>query len=396
MSKLNRAIFSFSVLALAVMSVLALTFVGSQAEGPLQKVLSDIGSVVTRTESKVAFHLRGPGRAADLSWFDKMRREREQLVRPKSVLLGAYDNRLPASFEGLLQLEDALDQPLPIVHMFAAWGEEPEHRFPRRIAETVWEVGSVPMITWEPWLSTFDSRSHSHLSDREDPDQGGMKAVARGEYDFFLREWLTEAATFGRPMFVRFGHEMNDAYRYAWGPHNNRPEEYVAAFRHVVMTAREVGATNILWVWSPHIAYDGFTEYYPGDDVVDWVAATVLNYGNIAYWSEWWTFDDIFTRRYDTLAGFGKPIMIAEMATLMAGGERAPWFEQALSRLPQRLPEVKAVVFFHSRSDASITYQALNWAFERDERVIAAIQRALSTWIDEPVKSGDARGEPEA
>jgi hypothetical protein len=384
MAKVNRILFTSSFLAVAALSVLALTSLGSRTEGPLGRMLAVVGSIVTRTESQMAFHLRGPGRAADLRWFDTIRRDRERLVDPAAVLLGAYDNGLPGSFEGLLRLEAALGMPLPLVHLFTAWGDQPEHRFPRKIAETMRDVGSVPVFTWEPWLSTFDTGRHGHLPPAEERDRGGMAAVARGEYDFYLQAWFEEAKQFGQPLFVRFGHEMNDAYRYPWGPHNNRPEEYRAAFRHVVETARKAGATNILWVWSPHLAYEGFEDYYPGADVTDWVGATVLNYGNVAYWSEWWTFDDIFTRKYDRLAAFGKPIMIAEFGTLMAGGERAPWFEQALTRLPQRLPEVKAVVFFHNRSDGTITYQALNWAIDDDVRVIAAVRRAMETWAIAP------------
>lgn len=395
MSKIKRIILSSTLLALAVLSVVSLTFVGSRAEGPLGRVLADLGSAVTHTERRVALHFRGPGRADNLQWFDEMRHDRSRLADPERVLIGAYDNGLPASFEGITRLEMALGMPMPLMHIFTAWGDEPDHRFPRKIAETVWEIGSVPMITWEPWLSTFDGGRHGHLPAADTRDRGGMAAVANGDYDFYLESWFDEAAEFGQPLFVRFGHEMNDAYRYAWGPHNNRTEEYIAAFRHVVTTARKTGATNILWVWSPHITYDGFDAYYPGDDVVDWVAATALNYGDVAFWSQWWTFDDIFTRRYDRLAAHEKPIMIAEMGTLMAGGERAPWFEQALSRLPQRLPEVKAVVFFHNHSDETITYQALDWAFDGDAEVIAAIKRAMSTWngpvntSDEPAEHGD-------
>ncbi len=380
MSKINRVLFSFGLLGVAAVSILALTFLGSRAQGPLGRALEDLGNAVTRTESQVAFHFRGPGRAAELRWFDQMRSRRDHLADPQHMLIGAYDKRLPASFDGLLRLEESLEVPMPLVHIFTAWGDEPDQRFPRKLVETIWEIGSVPMVTWEPWLSTFDGLRHGHLPHPDERDRGGMAAVARGDYDFYLQEWFINAAEFGRPMFVRFGHEMNDSYRYAWGPHNNRPEEYVAAFRHVVETARAEGATNILWIWSPHIAYEGFGDYYPGDEVVDWIGATVLNYGNIAYWSEWWTFDDIFTRKYDGLAAYDKPIMIAEMGTLMAGGERAPWFEQALTRLPQRLPKVKAVLFFHDHSDATITYQALNWSFDDEPKVVEAIKRSMATW----------------
>jgi hypothetical protein len=380
MNKTNRIVLSTALLAAATLSIMAFTFAGSRTVGPLGQALDSLGSVLRRTETQMALRLRGPGRAMELQWFSSMRSHRDSLANPSEVLLGAYDSGLPFAFDGLTSLEVALETPMPIVHLFTAWGDRAEDRFPRKFAETVWDLGSVPMITWEPWLTTFDASVHRHLGPSETRDRGGMAAVARGDFDFYLHEWLEAAARFEQPVFVRFGHEMNDAYRYPWGPHNNRAEEYVAAFRYVVGKARQIGATNILWVWSPHIAYDDFDYYYPGDDVVDWIGATVLNYGNVAYWSEWWTFDDIFTRKYDRLAARQKPIMLAETGSLMAGGERAPWFEQALTRLPKRLPHVKAVVFFHNRADATITYQALNWAFDDDGEVIAAIRRSLQTW----------------
>jgi hypothetical protein len=386
MKKLNRIAYSTALVAIAVATVVVLTYAGSRTEGPVDAVLSAIGTFVRQAESRVVHRLRGPGRAADLAWFDEIRRDPDRLADPDRVLLGAFDNGLPSSFDGLAKLETSLDQALPLVHVFTAWGEGPEHRFPRRLAEAIWDLGSVPVITWEPWLSTFDERRHGSLRPAAERDEGGMADVAAGLYDFYLHEWGRAAAEYGRPIFVRFGHEMNDSYRYPWGPHNNRTEEYIAAFRHVVEVMRGVGATNILWVWSPHLAYDGFEAFYPGDDVVDWTATTVLNYGNVAYWSEWWSFDDIFTRKYDRLSAFGKPIMIAELGTLMAGGERAPWFRQALERLPQRLPRVKAAVFFHNRSDATITYQALNWAFDHDPDVIRAIRSGIASWPDTRVE----------
>jgi hypothetical protein len=384
MARLKRVFFGAALLAVAVVAVLLLTFAGAQSQGPIGRVLSDIGTFVSTTENKFAHRMRGPGRAAELSWFDDMRRDRARLAEPDKVLLGAYDNWLPATFDGLMRLEEALDRRLPLVHVFTAWGDAPEQRFPRRVADAIWEIGSVPVITWEPWLSAFDGSRHRRLPPVAERDYGGLAAIARGDYDFYIERWTQDAAAFGHPLLVRFGHEMNDAYRYPWGPHHNRVEDYIDAFRHVVEVARTAGADNILWVWSPHVAYEGFEYYYPGDDVVDWVGATVLNYGDIAYWSEWWTFDDIFTRKYERLSQFGKPLMIAEFGTLMAGGERAPWFSQALTRLPQRLPQVKAVLFFHNRRDQTITYQAVNWAFDHDPVVAATVRQSLHTWPGGP------------
>ena len=380
MTRTKRLVFSIGALVIAVAGVIGVTFVGSGATGPLGSLLGDLGDAVRRTESDIAFSMRGPGRAADLEWFDPVRKSRYRLSDPGRTLVGAFDSRLPGSFDGIIEVDEALGEPLPLVHIFTAWGDANEHAFPARVADTIWRIGSVPVITWEPWLTTFDEADHPHLPSIDDRDKGGMEAVARGDYDFYLEGWFEDAVDFGHPVFVRFAHEMNDAYRYPWGPHNNTTEAYIAAFRYVVQKARDTGADNIIWVWSPHIAYEGFSAWYPGDDVVDWVGATVLNYGTVAFWSEWWTFDDILTRKYDALSSHRKPIMIAELGTLMAGGDPATWFEQGLTRLPQRLPEVKAVVFFHNRSDATITYQALDWAFADEPRIASAIRRAMDTW----------------
>jgi beta-mannanase len=179
---------------------------------------------------------------------------------------------------------------------------------------------------------------------------------------------------------LRFAHEMNDPYRYPWGPQNNDPHEFIAAWRHVVERFRAAGATNVLWVWSPHIAYEGFWQFYPGDDVVDWIATGALNYGNVAYWSKWWSFGEIFEKRYDELATIGKPIMIAELGTLAIGGDAATWYRDALTDLPTRLPAVRAVLFFHVKGDATVTYQSLDWTFADDTVRLAAVREALDGW----------------
>lgn len=362
----------------------ALTYAGSRSQGPLERALAVVGGAVSDVESRIAHRLRGPGRSEELAWLAPYREDADRLRHPEHVLLGAFDNGLPQSVEGVWALEEALGTRFPLVHFFTAWGEGPDQRFPARTVRAVAALGSVPVVTWEPWLSDFSESAHPGLPPVAERDHGGMAAVARGDYDFYVERWAEDAADHGDPLFVRLGHEMNDAYRYPWGPHNNRPQDYVAMYRHVVDVFRKAGADNVVWVWSPHIAYDGFEAYYPGDDVVDWVATAALNYGNVAYWSQWWTFEEIFESKYDRLRAFGKPVMIAELGTLMAGGERAPWLKAALTRLPERLPGVKAVVFFHNDLDATLTHQALDWSFASDSSTAAAVRRAVGPWAPAP------------
>lgn len=380
MKRRYRMLLSALVGAASVGLVIVLVLLATATEGPLGAILRSAGQVVRRLESGVVDRVRGPGRASRMGYIATLRESADSLRRPGRLLLGAYDAGLPDSLDGVLRLEDALGHPLGVIQVYAAWGDRAEQRFPERILEAIRDLGSIPMVTWEPWLADFENRLHADLPLRDARDRGGLAAIADGTYDFYVDAWARDAASFGTPILVRFGHEMNDPYRYPWGPQNNRPEDFVAAWRHVVERFRAAGAREVVWVWSPHVAYEGYEWFYPGGDVVDWAATGVLNYGTVAQWSRWWTFQEIFGQRYDGLAAFGKPVMIAEFGTLAVGGDRAAWLSQALDALPGRFPAVKALLFFNVPADRTITYQAVDWSLAGDSASLAAVRRALSGW----------------
>ena len=113
-------------------------------------------------------------------------------------------------------------------------------------------------------------------------------------------------------------------------------------------------SSGLRYSGSPHVAYAGYWQYYPGHDAVDWIATGALNYGTVAYWSRWWSFDEIFGRRYHELAGAGKPLMIAELGSLATGGDRGEWNRAALTYLPAYMPRVRALLFYHAGADATV------------------------------------------
>jgi xanthosine utilization system XapX-like protein len=379
MTRLRRIALAAGTLAGSVGLVLALLLLGSAAEGPLATLFGHLGVGVGELESRMARTLRGPGRAADLAWLGPMRDHADSLRHPDALLLGVYDDGLPTTLEHVVSLERALETRFALIQVYTAWGDAADQRFPGRIVEAIHDLGSIPVVTWEPWLTSFESRRHPHLPLRDQRDRDGLAAIARGDYDFYVDTWAREAARFGQPVFVRLGHEMNDPYRYPWGPHNNSAEHFIAAWRRVVDRFRAAGANDVLWVWSPHTAYAGYEAYWPGGDYVDWVATGGLNYGTVAYWSRWWSFDEIFGRHYDFLEGFGKPIMVAEVGSLAIGGDRAAWYREAFTHVEERFPAVRALVLFHSREDATVTPQRLDWSILDDADVRDALREALRT-----------------
>jgi len=359
-----------------------LTSVTARSEGPVSTALDRLGSVVVSLEGLVRRHFGRPGRSAALTWLAPYRRDVLRLRRPDVVLLGAFDGAIPATLDGIIRLEHAIGTTLPLVQVYSAWGDKPDQHFPLVLVTAIADLGSIPVITWEPWLTDFGNPSHPELPLRDARASHGLAAIARGDYDFYVDTWAAEAARYGKPLFLRFAHEMNDAYRYPWGPQNNTKEEYIAAWRHVVDRFRRAGAGNVLWVWSPHVAYEYWDLYYPGDQYVDWVATGVLNFGPIAQWSKWWTFAEIFGTKYAKLASFGKPIMIAEFGSLAVGGDRSAWYAAALTDFPRRYPAVAALLFFNVQEDQTVTYQKVDWTIVGDSSLARLVAGLIRPWAD--------------
>jgi hypothetical protein len=377
MRRRHRIAVVAAFLVCATGAVMGLSALGTASEGPLSATLGWIGAATGVIEHRVRDRLRGTPRRQTLAWLEPYRTSAERLRQPDVTLLGAFDGGAPRTLDGVLALEAQVRAPMAVMQVYGAWGDKPEQQFPISVLTAIEGLGSIPLVTWEPWLTDFESARHPGIPVRDGRDQHGLAAVARGDYDFYIDAWAAQAARFKQPFFVRFAHEMNDPYRYPWGPQNNTKEEYIGAWRHVVDRFRRAGATNVLWVWSPHVAYEYWDLYYPGDAYVDWVATGVLNFGPIAQWSRWWSVAEIFGTKYERLASFGKPVMIAEFGSLAVGGDRAAWYRDALASMPVKYPAVRALVFFQTREDQTVTYQKVDWTFTSDSLVTQAVRESL-------------------
>ena len=131
------------------------------------------------------------------------------------------------------------------------------------------------------------------------------KKTSEGQYDDVIQKYARWAKKADRPIYLRLGYEFD-------GPHNElEPEEYVEAYRHIVDIMRKEGVKNVAFVWhsyasTPYKNYS-LSEWYPGDDYVDWVAISVF----------FQPYDDILNHKEtNDVLNFakekGKPVMIAE------------------------------------------------------------------------------------
>ena len=364
----------------AVLLVFFLTYIGNSSAGPIEDTLNFVGSNLSKVESAVFIGSREKSRRKQLEWFEQYRMDIEKWKAPETILLGAYDSEAIDSYQSIVDLESTLDTVFPIIHIYTAWGDKMDQDFPDEHVRAITDMGSIPCITWEPWLTDFEHDDHTGIPDKEAPDHGGFKDIASGIYDFYLDDWIEQAKSSETVILLRFAHEMNDAYRYPWGPQNNSAEDFVNGWRYVHDYFKKKGANNIVWIWSPHPAYGWFDAYYPGDGYVDWIGFGTLNYGSVAVWSQWWTFDEILAKSYAALEAKGKPMILTEFASLSVGGDRSQWYSEALNDLPGKYPLIKGLLFFHAAGDVSTTYKALDWYVQGDTASVESIREGIRNW----------------
>jgi hypothetical protein len=353
-----------------------LSYAGGKSKGPLDDMALLVNKNLASFEKNIVD--TRTSRSASLHWFNNYRNNRMMLNKPDALLIGAFDDHTEESYESIITLENAINTQLPVISLYTAWGSKRNEVFPVLRAQAIYDLGSVPLITWEPWLDDFDPQLYAVKADDVNKNKNGLKAIADGKFDAYIDKWAKDAKNFSTPFFLRFGHEMNDPYRYPWGPQNNKPEDYIAAWKHVRDRFHKVGADNAIWIWSPHPAYS-YKEYYPGSENVDWIGTTAINYGTVATWSAWWSFDETFGKFYGDVAPYKKPIMITEFGSLAVGGDRANWFKEAFQSMGAKYPAVKSVIFFHVANDVTTTYKSLDWSFINDEKVITTVKNSVDS-----------------
>jgi hypothetical protein len=235
--------------------------------------------------------------------------------------------------------------------------------FPAATCAWIRSLGSVPSVrlglrsTWETVEPVYTPA-----------------AIIAGTFDAQLSAWALGAKAFGTPVIVEYGTEVNDSW-YPWNgtywgggqltgfgdpTKPDGPEQFVAAYRHIVTVMRGAGATNLTWAfhvgWSdyPGVAWNQMENYYPGSDVVDWVGVSCYCYTDPTQ-----TYAPVSLRTeldsaYPRLAAVapGKPIMLLEFGTTAGTKLMAPqiWAQAALNDLfSNRWPLLRGFSWWNER-----------------------------------------------
>ena len=249
----------------------------------------------------------------------------------------------PTAGTELDQVATQVGESPSIVLSYADFTQSP----PIAALDSVAARGAETLLTWEPWEAGAGT------------DQPGFSnaSVIAGDHDAYLRQWGSELAAWGDPVYLRYAHEMNgDWYPWAEGVDGNGAGSYAAAWRHVHDVVAAQGAANVRWVWTPNVPYTGSTDLaglYPGDAYVDVVGLDGYNWGTGVTGHSWVQPADLFGPGLERLRGIapGKPIIVAETASSEVGGSKARWDQDLVAYL-QAQPDVQAFVWFDMDKEA--------------------------------------------
>lgn len=256
-----------------------------------------------------------------------------------------------------------------IFMFYQAWGSYGGDLDSER-AQWIIDNGSIPMITWEPWAWGGP--------ETDQPDYS-LSKIINGNHDTYIRKFAQQVKQVNGTIYLRTMHEMNGNW-YPWcGTVNgNTPSQYVPAYRHIVDVFRQEGVSNVRWVWSPNNGglpdwgTSSMQSYYPGDNYVDFTAVDGYNFGTTDSWSAWASFTDVFDQAYQTITGFSqKPMIIAEMSSAEAGGNKANWIRNTFDTIKTSYPKITAVIWFNEK-------QTVDWRINSSPESLAAYKAALA------------------
>ncbi len=294
------------------------------------------------------------------------------------IAFGVYERsrgqEAPWSDDPLKALKSAIGRDPEIVMWYQGWGAAGNGKLlDLAMLQRVAARGAIPMITWEPWVPGGSVNQPAYM----------LSVIAGTTHDLYARSWASQLAAWGKPVLLRFAHEMNGTwYPWAAGKNNNTAGDYVEAWKHLRGVFDEEGADNVGWVWSPNVvgantspddAFEQFRALYPGDEFVDWVGLDGYNWGN-GDGNRWDSFADVFGPSIGAIrrvAG-STSLMIAETASASSGGDKAAWIRSAFfSEIPLDFPEIRAIVWFDENKERP-------WRFDTNADTAKAFRAAAN------------------
>lgn len=240
-------------------------------------------------------------------------------------------------------ISNQIDESFDIISLYLFWEKDTDTSFPHSLIDSIYNQKSIPMITWEPWLTSFkdDVNTNRHV----------FKLITEGYFDDYIKSFALQMRELKRPVFLRFAHEFDNPF-YPWYDNsNNSASNFKKAWIHTYEIFKKNNALNVIWIWNPWKSED-VDSFYPGKEYVDWIGVNILNYGQLNKDGKWHDFEDLYEPFHNKFKNLPQtPVMISELGTIKRDQNQAEWFSDAFIAINNDYKEIKSVIFFNSEVD---------------------------------------------
>ncbi|QNF32341.1 glycosyltransferase [Adhaeribacter swui] len=249
---------------------------------------------------------------------------------------------------------------LNILSVNQSWAPESSDGLPVALFEHIAQRGAIPLITWNP-LEV--KRTEKTAKTKENI----LEAIAAGKYDAYIQAYARSIQRYNHPVFIQFAPEADNTEKYPAQPVPITPEVFKAAYQHVVATFANTGVNNVSWIWHP-AEPQNIEAYYPGENYVDWVGISCLNYGKAAKDGKWRTFEELYRPFRNDMLKLNKPVMLTEFGSTNYGGNGQEWLEYYLPLIPNYYREIRSLVFYTNNPGQSwpTAWRPANYSAEID------------------------------
>ncbi len=300
-----------------------------------------------------------------------------------------YDNGLTDLDEvkkSILFKENKTD----IVSLYLAWNKDIESNFPKTLIDSIYAQKSMPLITWEPWLNSFEN-------DEGIKGRNLYELIEEGRFDNYIQSFAKVLKKFNRPVFIRFAHEFDNPF-YPWYIEGVKgSKSFKTAWVHTYEIFKNVEADNVIWIWNPWKA-ENVEHYYPGPDYVDWIGVNVLNYGTLNSDGRDYSFKELYTPFHEEFENLpATPVIISEFGSLKNNKPKKSqerWIDKAFKSIENDFNEIKSVVYFNSKVDDNMPIdkslnEYLDWSVTSMQTKVNLFSgKKVPKYVPEPFKKG--------
>jgi beta-mannanase len=229
------------------------------------------------------------------------------------------------------------DKSASIEELFLPWEDVDLATLPLADAYAL-QRGRSLLITVEPWTWSKDWRiTPPELRD----------GILSGKYDANMQAICGLVGQMKSPVTIRWAQEMEDKNgRFTWA--NWAPKDWISAYKREVDICRKA-APAAKYMWSPK-GEEGLEKYYPGDDYVDVIGLSVfgLQKKDNDEAGRDRTFAEMLKPGYDRVAGFNKPIVVAELGYVGKQDYVSKWQDDSRKSYAE-FPALTSVVYFNQK-----------------------------------------------